>query len=189
MEKTFENYKEASTLFFGELGSWVYDTWDSHNEKYFNSELLPGVIVFGLTPHGHALGRYHGSMNMITLHKSLVEPKSDAPWLIANLSKIYASDVLLHEMIHQAIYHKHGHDGHGISSHNNIYWVSEILRISQLLGLSGVKVEVVKQKRVKEAGATGEGKVTWFVPDGHLTRKQMSTWPHTIRPDGFYDIS
>jgi len=183
----FEEYRQAATIYYGDLGAWLYDTWKNHNEKYFNGELKPGALIWGITPYGRSLGFYRYGINEITLHCKYVEPDESKLWQISNLREKSASDVLLHEMVHQKIYQKYGHNGQGISSHNNKYWIAEILRLSPMIGISGIKADIIKQKRIKDKSKKGSGKVTWYVPDGHLTRQELSTWPHCLRPNGYYE--
>jgi len=178
-KRAFATLRTAAGIMWEEFGLWAYDTWAAHNAAYFRDELRPAGVIWSLTPHGHALGycemRRDGA---ITLHKSLIESDGN-PWHMgAWLGAALAADVLLHEMIHQAIFQRLGHNGEGISSHNNEHWVSEINRIAPLLGLPA-NAAVIRQKRV-------DGKVTWYTPDGHMTRAQLATWPHSARPDGYY---
>ena len=172
---------------WGEFGGWVYDEWADLNDQYFGS-LRPSGIIWGLTPHGRALGYYQPQFDVITLHKSLVDPHSSAPWGIPayQLNKIFASDVLLHEMIHQKI-HQTDMDATGKSSHNNGAWASEVTRIAKIMGLNAKAIEV-KQRRV-------DGQVCWAPIDGHMTIQDIShfpqVWrlgvPHSVRPGAYYD--
>ena len=177
--------RTAGTTFFNQLGKWSYDRWEELNDRYFDGQLEVGPILFGLTPHGHYLGAYSPMDNQIVLHTSLIEPKSENPWLIGSLlGRRFAEDVLLHEMIHQYI-RQNGYKGK--ESHNCAEWCDQIVRISKLMGVE-IKVQPVKQKRIRQAGQkSGNGKVTWHVEEGHLNRKEISSFPHSIRPVGFYE--
>lgn len=174
--------RRAARILWPEWGAWAYDTWQQHNEQYFAGELLPCGILFGLTPHGHALAFFSHATRTITLHSSLLEPKSPSPWELGSvLGERYAADGLLHEMTHQGIHQRGGRKG-GYSSHDCQEWVGEVVRISRLMGLHDVRAEVIRQRRVK-------GKVTWVVEPGCLTREQLATWPHSVRPEGYYESS
>ena len=160
----------------GGYGVWAYDTWAEHNAAFFNGELRPGGIAWGLTPHGYALGFYEPWRNHITLHSSIVAPKGDAWGRGRLLGPLFASDVLLHEMVHQAIA-KRG--GKVEESHNSEAWASEIMRISVLLGLE-CQAKPVKPRRIG-------GQVKRAAEDGYISRAAMAAWPHSLRPAGYYE--
>jgi hypothetical protein len=102
-----------------------------------------------------------------------------------------AEDVLLHEMLHQKIQQTLGftRDEKG-QCHNFQPWCDEINRLNPMLGLEG-KATIIKQKRVKAPGQTeGKGRQTWLPSgDGTLTRKELSTWPYTLRSKDYYEAS
>lgn len=187
----FDKLREASELSHPGYGAWLFDTWESHNQQYFNGQLMVIPIIWGLTPHGQKLGLFDSYPRRITLHLSLLRPSGNA-WGLRNILGVkFASDVLLHEMMHQSIFERTG--GNGVppgntvyTSHNNPEWVLEINRIAPLLGLPA-NAALVRQKRVKEAGASGKGKVMWVAEDGCLSRSDLSTWPHLQRPKGYYE--
>lgn len=165
---------------WGDFGGWIYDEWIDLNGACFEGSLKPSGIVWGLTPHGGSLGYYQPRFDVITLHKSLVDPHSPAPWGIPayQLNKIFASDVLLHEMIHQKI-HQTGMNATGKSSHNNGAWASEVTRIAGIIGINA-KAATVKQRRI-------DGKVCWVPIDGHMTLSELSRFPYSVRPGEHYD--
>lgn len=177
---SYSRQKAAAETFFGELGAWAYDEWQRLNELYFEGQNEVGPIIWGLTPHGKNLGHYRASRNEIVLHPSLVSPSSEQPWRIQNLGKRYASDVLLHEMMHQRI-HQLSLATAGYSSHNCQAWCDEVNRIAGLMGLD-VRARVVKQRRV-------DGKVKWMPEDGCLTRDQLAGFPHRVRSADYYQCN
>jgi len=178
--------RTAATTFFNGLGGWSYDKWEELNNLYFDGKLEAGSIIWGLTPHGHYLGAYSPMDNQITLHTSLVEPKSDSPWNMGSLlGEKFAEDVLLHEMIHQYLRQIKNYTGK--ESHNCEEWCEGIVRISKLMGIE-IKAKPVRQKRIRQPGQkTGAGKVQWVVEEGHMNRKEIASFPHSIRPTGFYE--
>lgn len=195
-EQKFELLRAAAIASYptieglGNIGGWAYDTWETHNWQYFDGVLNPCAIIWGLTPHGAKLGFYSGWLNRITLHESLVDPKFDKlnssggkhVWgqQADAFGALYASDVLLHEMIHQKIHQIYGHDGSqegGNSSHNNPLWVAEVNRLAPLLGLS-CQAEVIRQKRIDK-------KVQWHTPPGILTRAELSSFPYCLHQEGY----
>ena len=178
-----EIIKRFSGICWGEFGSWTVEEWQRLNTAYFDDALKPGGIVWGLTPHGKSRGSYAPWANVITLHKSIIEPHSPAPWKIEayKLNKKFASDVLLHEMIHQKIHQAKLHVSDKETSHNNEHWAAEIVRISKLLGIE-IKAQKVKQRRF-------DGKVCWRPRKGYMSRIEMATWPHSIRPPEYYGVT
>jgi hypothetical protein len=167
----------ASREFFGELGEWAQQTWADHNVAYFGGALRPLPILWGLTPHGRALGFYRRAQN-ITLHLSLVREQSNAWDLGGLLGPRFASDVLLHEMVHQA-----NHEGgyRGQEAHECEPWCAEITRISPLIGLD-CKAKLIKRQRV-------DGRQLRIPEPGYMTQGQISTWPHSVRPREYYEAA
>lgn len=172
--------KAAAALIDPGYGVWAYETWEHHNATYFDGILRPCAIQWGLTPYGDSLGYWSGAFERITLHTSLVQPHGDAWGIGRLLGKKYASDVLLHEMIHQAIKQETGGDGGGTSCHNNPCWVAHVNRIAALLDLA-TKASVVKQKR------SNGSKPRWTPEPGCVTLDELSRWPHSARPAGYYE--
>jgi hypothetical protein len=176
---SYSELRNAAISFFGDLGAWAYDEWTNLNDRYFGSQNKPGPMLWGLTPHGRSLGSFSANRNAITLHKSLVEPSTDAPWAISYLGKKYASDVILHEMIHQHI-HQMSLPTKGYSSHDNKSWCDQLNRLAPMLGFKNMpRAEVIKQKRVG-------GKVQWYVPPGCMTRKELASFPHSQRSSEYF---
>ena len=176
----YSELKAAGEAFFGELGAWSYEEWHRLNDLYFEGQNKVGPIVWGLTPHGAKLGHYRLSRNEIVLHPSLVSPSDGSAWGIQHLGKRYASDVLLHEMMHQRI-HQLSLPTKGYSSHNCQAWCDEVNRISGLMGLD-VEARVVRQRRIK-------GKVQWAPEEGCLSREELAGFPHSVRTEEFYQAA
>lgn len=186
----FELLRQVAELYDPLVWSWAYDTWKILNEKYFNGELKVGPIEWGLTEHGRSLGRYTAVVNKITLHTSLLKPHSSAWNYTGLLGERMAEDVILHEMLHQSIFQKlrTTRDEKG-RCHNYQPWCDEINRLNPLLGLPGIAT-ISKQRRIKEKGIKGNGKAKWMPSgDGTLTLKELSSWPHSLRPEGYYEAS
>lgn len=187
MINDFNELRAAGITFFGGDGGWVYDEWQHHNEMYFGGKLTPGGIIWALTPRGHAMGYYHPKSNRITLHPSTLHPKRagymDETWMKSELmGKKYASDLLLHEMIHQSLYQLRGWTGPKVlseSSHNNKFWCEEIVRIAPKIGLKPILAQPIKQRRV-------DGIRTRDPKPGHLSRDELSCFPHCLRYDEYY---
>jgi len=179
----FDLLRTASELSHPGYGAWLFDSWAELNQRYFEGELHVIPIIWGLIPHGHNLGHYDHSIPRITLHTSLLKPAGDAWGLQRLLGPVFAADVLLHEMMHQAIFQRLGHDGREKptqTSHNNPAWCAEINRIAAVLGLPA-NAAVVTQRRV-------EGKVKWVADEGKMSRDELARWPHKSRPADYYEV-
>lgn len=180
----FEILKAAARITYGEyLGAWIYDTWQAYNEAYFSGTLEPGALEFGLTPHGHALGHYNPNLGRITLHLSLIKPKSARPWSIDKkyLGEKFAADVLLHEMIHQHLHQHHGAEYSKQDSHNGELWCNEINRLAAALQIDCPPAKPVIVRRDPDTK-----KVTRKAEAGYMARKDLATWPHPFRPKSYY---
>ena len=164
---------------FGEAGAWAYDEWKKLNDIFFYGENNPGPIIWGSTPQGKSLGYYYVSKNLIYLHKNLMRPVYPAPafnWGIRHLNKRVASDVLLHEMIHQRVNQTGGWVGE--TSHNNKRFVEEVNRIAGVLGID-IKAEVIEK-------ITTRDNPIWQSESGCLTLKELSDFPYSSRSYSYY---
>ncbi len=176
---TWADLKSQGMKRFGEMVAWAFDEWKMLNDTFFDGENKPGAIIWGSTPQGKSLGYYHVSENLIYLHKNLmrpVYPTTDFKWGIRHLNKRVASDVLLHEMIHQRVKQTGGWVGE--TSHNNESFVEEVNRIAGLLDMD-IKAKVIKQ-------TTTQGKRIWHVEPGCITFKELSDFPYSSRPYNYY---
>jgi hypothetical protein len=163
---------------WGDAGTWAANTWTRLNTTHFKRLLHYHGIVWGLTPHGSRLG-HTSHTRRITLHPALLNPKGDAWKIRDQLGTRYAEDVLLHEMIHVALFEKGVDHNHDEGHHNTDEWCAEIMRITPRLGLPPIKAAPVKPRRVN-------GKVRRLQLDGHLSRDDIARWPHSIRPAAYY---
>jgi len=176
---TFAELKKSGTKRFGGVGAWGFDEWKKLNKRFFNGDNSVGPILWGLTPDNRSMGYYTRTENLIYLHTTLVRPKYPKLTLrldISNLNRKLASDVLLHEMIHQRIHQTGGWVGD--TSHNNERFVEEVNRIAKLLGLN-IVAKVIESKTV-------EGKLRRYAEPGCLTYKELYEFPYSSRPDAFY---
>jgi hypothetical protein len=108
------------------------------------------------------------------------------------LGTCYTSDVLLDEMMHQAIWRWLGESGEseGTSGHNNLHWCNEINRIAPLLGFPHVKAKVVKQRRISpeekaaleaRAGKKCKTGLVWQAEAEYLERDSLARFPYCLR--------
>jgi hypothetical protein len=170
--------RDALENLWGEAGTWAAATWTHLNTDHFNSRLIYHGIVFGLTPHGENLAHTWPD-GRITLHPSLLDPHGDA-WMIGHkLGALFAEDVLLHEMVH-VVLDEAGVPNTSQGQHNTVEWCEQIMRITPQLGLPPILAAPVKPRRV-------DGKVRRLPREGYLSRADIAYWPHSLRPDGYFD--
>lgn len=179
-------------------GTWAYDTFEKLNEQFFANRLSLPVIQWGLTPWGESYGYYMPSWHKIILHPSLLQKGGTAwaPWNPLTRQKEtnkllgvkFAEHVLLHELMHHANYLDNGIlDPQLKDSHNSQPWIDEINRIAPLLGLD-IKAHVCKQRRFKEPGQKGPGKVKLAPPDSSFIDYEfVYSFPHKLMAAGYYE--
>ena len=185
----FSLLRQVAELYDPKVWPWAYDTWKKLNQKYFYSILKVGPIGFGLTEWGGCLGYFCPDTNKVIIHTSLIDPGSGAWGKRGLLGERMTEDVILHEMLHQSIQQRLGYTrDEKDQCHNFQPWCDEINRLNPMLGLEG-KATIIKQRRIKAPGQTkGIGRVTWMpTGNGTLTRRQLSSWPHTLRPREYYE--
>ena len=176
---TLADLKRQGVQRFGEAGAWVYDEWNLLNETFFYGENIPGAIIWGSTLQGGSLGYYHVSENLIYLNKNLMRPiypTRGVNWGIRHLNKRVASDVLLHEMIHQRVNQTGGWVGE--TSHNNERFVDEVNRIAGLLGMD-ITAKIIQRTMTQE-------KSIWHSEPECLTLKELSDFPYSSRNYNYY---
>ena len=176
---TWADLKSQGIKRFGDVGAWAFDEWKILNDTFFNGENIPGAIIWGKTPQGKRMGYYHVAKNLIYLDKNLMRPiypTNNLKWGIRHLNKRVASDVLLHEMIHQRVNQTGGWVGE--TSHNNERFVEEVNRIARLLGMD-IKAKVIEQRRTWD-------KPVWNVEPGYLTLRELSDFPYSSRTYNYY---
>ena len=169
-----ERFREAQETMWPGAGAWAHDTFVELNAEYFDGEVAHAGIVWGLTPHGHALAHTYAD-GRITLHPALLDPRDSAWGLKPFLGTAYARDVLLHEMIHALLFGRGGEH-----SHNTQPWCDELVRLAPLLGLRSIKAVPVVPRRI-------DGVVVRRPLDGHLERAAIAAFPHSLRRRSFYE--
>lgn len=178
MGYTAAEFRKAQRVLWGDAGTWAADTFAALNRDYFDGHVPARGIAWGLTPHGHRLGHTQPS-GRITLHPALLDPKSDAWGTAEFLGAGYATDVLLHEMMHALLFARgidNTTDGGG---HNIPAWCEQVERLAPRLGLGTVRAAPVKPRRV-------DGKVVRLARDGHLSRDALARFPHSLREPAWH---
>ena len=150
---SFAEFQAAASTLYGSRGEWSYDMWAAINRRFWDDQLTPGPIHWGLTAgcvFGWFLG--HGHSGQITIHEALTGNDFD-DWVMAGRSQTRSSwnlppaafgigtalGTLLHESMHQAHYQRrleYGLDRMGNREpHHCQTWVDECARIAPMVGL------------------------------------------------------
>ena len=163
-----EDYLHAATVLWGDAGARVVNTFARLNAEHFDSELPPLPMVIGITAYGRCLGitRYSshatGGLPRITIASNLFS---------SGVNRV--ADTVLHEMVHAHLMLA-GRD----TTHNGRPWCEELERLSPAVLGRTVCAKPVTPRRI-------DGKVRRAALGGHLTRKQLASWPHSLRGDDF----
>ena len=176
---TFAELKSQAFNGFGDFGAWAFDEWQRLNDALFCGKNIAGEIIWEQIPKDSTLGCYDPTRNLIVLHKTLMRPVYPTPgrkWELRLLNKRKASDVLLHEMIHQRIHQTGGWIGE--NSHNNDRFVNEVNRIAHRLGLT-VTAKVIESKPAHD-------RTIPLVESECLSFKELSHFPYMSRSRNYY---
>jgi hypothetical protein len=195
------DYLEIAQRHYGEIGTFAYRCFDHINKTFFKNALPTPLIVWHITAYGKCLGFTRAAylQPTIVLHPAILGKKSphygnrttDTPFGIPAqlLGYCYAYDVILHETMHVYVCYVRNYRGH--ESHNNQYWIDEVNRISKLLGFANINAGRYKTKRKPVPGKTTKtGKqqtATYKAQEGNLTRKEIASFPSSLRDSFFYE--
>jgi hypothetical protein len=149
---------------FGDTGQQLAELWHGINLRLFDGRLLPVPIWLPrTTTYGRWIGLCTSNRRRQTLSlqvKYQLTPQAQA-------------DVLLHEMVHQALV-----ESGQASGHNAWPWCQQIVRLTSDIWGHDIWAAPSVPRRV----AGKSMRVQPNGPDGRpsLTRKQIATWPHSI---------
>lgn len=157
---------------FRKLMHWTYSdrgtalaaAWEWLNHQCFHGVLLPCPILLPSSPpYGHWVGLCTGNPEGETVH---IQLKRDMP-LPAHF------DVLLHECIHAYLREKNEP-----TSHNELPWCREIMRLSKELWDVDVWASPSQPRKVKGASR----RVQKLSSDGResISLPKISQWPQSI---------
>jgi hypothetical protein len=165
---------DLCTRYHGARGHFAYAALEWAQQHLYEDRLPLPLMQWALTPYGHCLGftSYKQTDAVITLHPRI--------W---RAGPMYTLDVIVHELLHVYIRWTLGHrSAIGNSSHDNAIWASEVMRLSPRLGLPAVRASRTVRRRAGKH-------LLRVMPDGCISRDQLATWPHSLRPTGFYQTS
>ena len=193
-QPTRADLSRVVSWFYGDVGAYAYEIFDSHNKQFFDGSLEAPLFRFELMAYGHAVAFFLASHT----GKPLISIASQLPngsWLISPDSAMkrgsardrFIADVILHEMIHENVARLL--NGKRESSHKGPTWIAEIQRIGDMLGFPDWEVGRYKTRRRPKAKGGGTYKGT---PDGCVPYEEMFRFPHEtwmkIEPNRYRDI-
>ena len=163
---TIDDMYRFATEAWGPLGTTTVDKWKEFNERYFGGQLQPVPLVITNTlPFGKRLAfcSYNPAASRRTI--TLNVPKDHKQLLADN-------GVLLHEMIHQALFER-GTD----AAHASEGWRNEIMRLHELITGSQIWAgrSIIKRidgKAVRINKPRNDGTAS-------MTQGSIARWPHS----------
>lgn len=182
---TYEDYRQAAALLWGEAGDFAAAEFTRLNREHFAGSIPPMPVIIGLTAYGKCIGAtrdgdWLGSPR-ITLAPELFNGNhrtAGGPRMV--------SDVLVHEMVHAALMLR-GED----SRHNDDPWCRVITELSpEVLGRE-ITARPVLPRRVpnpdRDSDQNAPKTVVVRRPEpGSMSQTELASWPHCCRPDEYY---
>lgn len=149
-------YKEVASHFEGDVGTALFDYYDTINEHFFNGRLPHAFLLTALTNYGACIGMTkHDTSHkpIILIHPTLNTPEK----------RFYT---VLHEAIHVHVRYNLGVVSYDSkTSHSNDAWLAEVNRIAPMLGYRGVTIGYNKVTRAKKEEGGGIARIcTGSVP-------------------------
>jgi hypothetical protein len=200
VDRSLPALRQAAETLFPIRGAWAYNSWAAINQRFFNNQLTPGSILWGLTA-GCNFGSFNPNNNCITLHEALpgrdfakqAKAHGESDWVMANRDQHLASwnlnpdsfgigtalGTLLHEAMHQA----HCQQGlrYGANGHHNTIWLAECQRVAVMIGLPDRIWPLYKQrKETADEVRTRIGAAADNLTGKQLNNRRQSIWVPTI---------
>lgn len=180
---THEEVRRYTAWAWGPAGEYAAGEYARLNREHFAGSMPPLPIVIGLTSYGHCIGlTRHRSAPRITLASETFNGSPRQPG-----GPLTVSDVLIHEMVHAFLMLRGEEPGHNFKP-----WCQMITELTPELTGTGILAEPVGLTRIPNPARDTDPKAPKTKParrarDGYLTQGQLSAWPHSIRPAGYYD--
>jgi len=189
-----ETYANAAALLWGAAGEFAAAEFARLNREHFAGSIPPMPIVIGLTAYGGCIGLTQSAAWLEAPRISLapeifrgsLERSNGEPGRIRGGARQVA-DVLLHELVHAALMFR-GQD----PAHNAAPWCQMIGDLSPDVLGRDINARPVRTRRVpnpaRETDPDAPKTMVRRLPDpGCLTQLALARWPHSLRPDGYYD--
>jgi hypothetical protein len=183
---TYEDYRQAAALLWGEAGEFAAAEFARLNREHFAGSIAPMPVVIGLTAYGRCIGvtKYAPgwlAAPRITLAPELFNGSGRTPG-----GPRMVSDVLVHEMVHAALILR-GED----PRHNGEPWCQAITELSPgVLGREITARPVLPRRVPNPARAADPAAPKTIVVrqpgPGAMSQAELAAWPHCRRPAGYY---
>lgn len=182
---TYEDYRQAAALLWGEAGDFAAAEFARLNREHFAGSIPPMPVIIGLTAFGRCIGltRDGGWLDSprITLAPELFNGNhrtAGGPRMV--------SDVLVHEMVHAALKLR-GED----PEHNGEPWCQLIKDLSPAVLGHEITARPVLPRRVPnpERASDPDAPKTVVVrkPEpGAMSQADLGRWPQCLRPGDYY---
>jgi hypothetical protein len=170
VSRSFDDYRRAATILWGDAGTFMLDTFAELNAELFDGQLPPLPMTIAMVPYGACVGATapkanHGDTPQIVLPPEIFNGSARLDGGAA-----YVRDVITHEMVHARLM-LDGRD----PKHNGEPWCREITRLSPVVLRREIRAAPVKARRI-------DGRVVKAPRDGYLPRAVLARWPHSLRP-------
>lgn len=156
-----ETMKQVAEHFYGWPGRFLYDCFEDINARHFAGELpIPMLEVtrFAVCQVGHL-----STWPALRIYAGIL-----ASAQAGELMRGY--DAVLHQCCHLA----------GYQYHNSEPFCALVNTLSPEIGLAGVDAQLTRCIRDRSGTVIKH-------TDGSLSQGQLSTWPASLRPPGYYE--
>ena len=178
----YSDYLTAAALLWGPAGEFACAEAGRLNREHFAGSIPPLPIVIGLTAYGKCIAATLSGPEWLESPRITL-----APGIFNHGGTLMVSDVLVHELIHAALRLRGEEAGH-----NEAPWCRMVTELSLAVLGQDVNAEPVKPRRVPNPARAADQAapktiVVRRAEPGALTQAQLATWPHSVRPAGYYD--
>lgn len=182
---TYEDYRQAAALLWGEAGDFAAAEFARLNREHFAGSIPPMPIVIGLTAFGRCIGLTRGGGWLDSPRITLAPELFNGNHRTAGGPRMIA-DTLVHEMTHAALILR-GED----PEHNGKPWCRLITELSpDVLGRE-ITARPVRPRRVpnpdRDEDQDAPKTVVIRKPEaGAMSQADLGRWPHSVRPGDYY---
>jgi hypothetical protein len=183
---TYEDYHQAAALLWGEAGEFAAAEFARLNREHFAGSIPPLPVIIGLTAYGKCIGATRDGSGWLDAPRIGLAPEVFNGNDRTPGGPRMAADVLVHEMIHAALMLR-GED----PGHNGEPWCRMLADLSPAVLGREVDARPVLPRRVPNPDREADPDAPRTVvvrraEPGSLARAELATWPHSLRPRGYY---
>jgi hypothetical protein len=184
---TYEDYRQAAALLWGEAGDFAAAEFARLNREHFAGSIPPMPVIIGLAPYGHCIGVTRGAADWLAAPRIGLAPEGFNGSRRTPGGARMVADVLVHEMIHAALMLR-GEN----RSHNSESWCRMLTELSPgVLGREVIARPVLPRRVPNPDRETDPAAPKTIIArqaePGALARAELAAWPHQLRPSGYYE--